>query len=56
MINTKKTGRQLCKILGFLGGDYEKYRLLGYKNPVRASQETHYIYTKEPSCLMICKI
>jgi hypothetical protein len=30
-----------CMILGFHGGDYEEYRLLGYENPVRASQETH---------------
>jgi hypothetical protein len=27
--------------LSFLGGDYEECRLLGYKNPVRTSQETH---------------
>jgi hypothetical protein len=30
----------LCKIFGFHGGDYEECRLLGYKNPVRTSQET----------------
>jgi hypothetical protein len=28
------------KILRFLCGDYEECRLLGYKNPVRTSQET----------------
>jgi hypothetical protein len=31
----------LCKILLFHGGDYEEWRLLGYKNPVHTSQETH---------------
>jgi hypothetical protein len=30
-----------CKIWGFYGGDYEEC-LLGYRNPVRTSQETHY--------------
>jgi hypothetical protein len=35
---------------------YEEYRLLGYKNPVRTSQETHYICATEPSQLMLCKI
>jgi hypothetical protein len=29
-----------CKIWGFHGGDYEECRLLGYKTPVRTSQET----------------
>jgi hypothetical protein len=46
----------LCKIWGFHGGDYEECRLLGYKNPVRTSQETHYISATEPSQLMLCKI
>jgi hypothetical protein len=45
-----------CKIWGFHGGDYEKCRLLGYKNPVRTSQETHYVSATEPSRLMLCKI
>jgi hypothetical protein len=31
----------LCKIWGFHGDDYEECRLLGYKNPVRTSQETY---------------
>jgi hypothetical protein len=35
-----------CKILGFHGGDYEEWRLLGYKTPVRTSQETHYVYAR----------
>jgi hypothetical protein len=46
----------LCKILGFHGGDYEEWRLLGYKNPARTTQETHYISATEPSQLMLCKI
>jgi hypothetical protein len=37
-------------------GDYEECRLLGYKNPVRTSQETHYVSTTELSRLMLCKI
>jgi hypothetical protein len=44
------------KILAFHGGDYEECRLLGYKTPVRTSQETHYISATEPSRLMLCKI
>jgi hypothetical protein len=47
---------RFCKILGFRGGDYEEYRLLGYKNPLRTSQETHYVSTTEPSRLMLCRI
>jgi hypothetical protein len=31
-------------------------RLLGYKNRVCTSQETHYVSTTEPSRLMLCKI
>jgi hypothetical protein len=45
-----------CKVWGFHGGDYEECRLLGYKNPVRTSQETHYVSTRESSQLMLCKI
>jgi hypothetical protein len=45
----------LCKIFGFHGGDHEECRLLGYKNAVRTSQETHYFAT-EPSRLMLCEI
>jgi hypothetical protein len=45
----------LCKIEGF-HGDYEECRLLGYKNPVRTSQETHFFSTREPSRLMLRKI
>jgi hypothetical protein len=45
-----------CKISGFHGGDYNECRLLGYKNPVRTSQEAHYVSATEPSRLMLCKI
>jgi hypothetical protein len=34
----------------------EEWRLLGYKTPVRTSQETHYVSTAESSQLMLCKI
>jgi hypothetical protein len=42
--------------LGFLGDGYEERRLLGYRNPISTSQETHYISTTEHSQLMPCKI
>jgi hypothetical protein len=45
----------LCKICGFHGGDYEECHLLGYTNPVRTSQETHYLSATEPR-LMLYKI
>jgi hypothetical protein len=45
-----------CRIWGFHGRDYEECRLLGYKNPVRTSQETHYVSASESSKLMLCKI
>jgi hypothetical protein len=45
-----------CKILGFQGGDYEENRLLGYKIPVRTSQETQYISLTESNLLMLCEI
>jgi hypothetical protein len=41
---------------GFHGGDYEERRLLGYKNPVHTSQETHYVSATESSRLMLCNI
>jgi hypothetical protein len=47
---------KLRKIWGFHGNDYEECRLLGYKNPVRTSQETHYVSATESSQLMLCKI
>jgi hypothetical protein len=35
---------------------HEECRLLGYKNPVRTSQETHYFSATESSRLILCKI
>jgi hypothetical protein len=46
----------LYKTSDFHGGDYEKCRLLRYKNPVHTWQETHYVSATEPSRLMLCKI
>jgi hypothetical protein len=46
----------LCKIRGFHSGDYEEWHLLGYRNPVPTSQETHYVSATELSQLMLCKI
>jgi hypothetical protein len=34
----------------------EECRLLGYKNPVRTSQETHYVSATETSQLILCKM
>jgi hypothetical protein len=45
-----------CKNLDVHSGDYEEWRLLRYKNPVRTSQETHYVSATELSQLMLCKI
>jgi hypothetical protein len=44
------------KIGGSQGGDHEEFRLLGYKNPVRTSQEAHYFSATEPSQLMLYNI
>jgi hypothetical protein len=46
----------IVKIWGVHGGDYEECRLLGYKNPVHTSQETHYVSATESIQLMLCKI
>jgi hypothetical protein len=40
----------------FYGCECEESRLLGYKNPVRTSQETHYVSVRESSQLILCKI
>jgi hypothetical protein len=45
----------LYKIWGVHGGNYKECRLLGYKNSVRTSHETHYVSTTEPSQLLLCK-
>jgi hypothetical protein len=34
----------------------EECYLLGYENPVRTSQETHYVSATESSQLILCKI
>jgi hypothetical protein len=39
-----------------LTGVTEECRLLGYKNPVRTSQEIHYVSSTQSSYLMLCKI
>jgi hypothetical protein len=44
------------KISGLQNTDYEECHLLGYKTPVRTSQETHYVSVTESSQLMLCKI
>jgi hypothetical protein len=44
-----------CKIWGFHSDDYEEC-LLGYKNPVRTSQQTHYVSAIESSRLILCRI
>jgi hypothetical protein len=41
------------KDLMFHGGDYEECHLLGYKTPVRTSQETHYVSATELNRLMV---
>jgi hypothetical protein len=35
---------------------YQERRLLGYKYPVRTSQESHYFSAAEPNRLILCKI
>jgi hypothetical protein len=53
---TEPSRLMICKIWGFHDGDYEECPLLGYKNTVRTSQETHYVSATEPSRLMLCKM
>jgi hypothetical protein len=50
------TASELCKIWCLHGGHYEACCLVGYNNPVRTSQETHYFSATESSLLMLCKI
>jgi hypothetical protein len=45
-----------CEIWGLHGCDYEECLLLACKNPVRASQERHYVSAAEPSRLTLCQI
>jgi hypothetical protein len=48
--------RSVLSKIRFHGRDYEECRLLGYKNPVRTPQKTHYFSATESSQLMLCKI
>jgi hypothetical protein len=48
--------RKWCNIWGSEVGGYEECRLLKYRNPVRTSQEKHYIFATDSSRLMLCKI
>jgi hypothetical protein len=47
---------QLYKMWGFRGGDYEECSLLGYKNLVRTSQQTHEFSATKFSRLMLYKL
>jgi hypothetical protein len=51
-----KNSLYCCKIWGFHGSDHEEWRLLGYINSVRTSQETYYVSATLSSQLMLCKI
>jgi hypothetical protein len=44
-----------CKSWGFNGNDYDECHLLGYRNHISASQETHYVSATQSSQLMLCK-
>jgi hypothetical protein len=44
------------KIWDSHGSDYEDCRPLGYKNPVRTSQETNYVSATKTSLLTLCQI
>jgi hypothetical protein len=48
----------IVQVVGFelFTADYEECRLLGYRKPVRTSQETHYVSTTESRQLNLCKI
>jgi hypothetical protein len=56
MQNMWQTEQHWCKIWGSRGGDYEECRLLGHRNPIRTSHETHYVSATDSSRLMLCKI
>jgi hypothetical protein len=49
-ITADERERVKCGIAGrgSHGGNYEECRLLGYKNPVRTAQETHYVSATQP--------
>jgi hypothetical protein len=46
----------VSQIRGFHDGDYGECRLLGHKNQVPTSQETHYFSATEPSLLIVSHI
>jgi hypothetical protein len=50
--NGNERKQTYIKVWGSYSSDYEECRLLGYKNPVRTSQETYYFSVTEPSRLM----
>jgi hypothetical protein len=52
----RKPVNALRKMWGFHGGDYEECCLLIYRNPVRTSQETHYVSVTGSSQLILCKM
>jgi hypothetical protein len=47
---------QSINMWGSHSDHYEECRLLGYKNPLLTSQETHYLYATESSRLILSKI
>jgi hypothetical protein len=55
-MKTMKRGKWVVVRDTTAGGNRIYLRLLGYKNPVCTSQETHYVSAIEPSRLMLCKI
>jgi hypothetical protein len=55
-VSYRKQNHWIWEIWGFPWGDYEECHLLWYKNPVRTSQQTHYVTATEPSQLILCEI
>jgi hypothetical protein len=51
-----KTTHCVVRFEGFAAVTMKNVSFLGYKTPVRTSQETHYVSATEPSQLMQCKI
>jgi hypothetical protein len=61
IISGRTTGKELDAWKDFVpavtsGTDEEECRLMGFKNPVRTSQETHHFSATEPSHLILCTI
>jgi hypothetical protein len=56
VVSQSQTGLCVCvRSEGFMAVT-EECRLLGYKNPVHTSQETHYVSVTDLSRLMLCMI